>query len=52
MKTFDVYLNGERIDRVFFNSDDAEEVRDSLIRWDNYDPAIVVKKFERAAQPA
>lgn len=52
MKTFDVYLKGHRIDRVFFNSDDAEEVRESLIRWDHYDPDIVVKPFERSAEPA
>lgn len=43
MKAFTVYLNGEQIDRVFFNSDDAEEVRLSLIEWDGYDPNIVVR---------
>jgi len=43
MKAFTVYLNGKKIDRVFFRSDDAEEVRLSLIEWDGYDPGIVVK---------
>lgn len=43
MRAFTVYLNGERIDRVFFRSDDTEEVRLSLIEWDGYDPAIEVR---------
>lgn len=43
MKAFTVYLNGKRIDRVFFSSDDTEEVRLSLIEWDGYDPGIEVR---------
>ena len=43
MKAFTVYLNGERIDRVFFRSDDTDEVRLSLIEWDGYDPDIEVR---------
>lgn len=52
MKAFDVYLQDKLIDRVFFNSDDPEEVRVSLIEWDNYDSAISVKLPEKTAQPA
>jgi len=43
MKAFTVYLDGKKIDRVFFNSDDTEEVRASLIEWDGYDPNIMVR---------
>lgn len=52
MKAFDVYLNGIKIDRVFFNSDDADEVRRSLIDWDNYDSEITVTAHEKTQQPA
>ncbi len=48
MKSFSVYLNGKKIDRVFFNSEDTEEVRLSLIEWDGYDPDIqVVAGFKK-----
>jgi hypothetical protein len=43
MKAFTVYLDGKKIDRVFFNSDDTDEVRLSLIEWDGYDPDIEVR---------
>ena len=52
MKAYDVYLNGIKIDRVFFNSDDADEVRRSLIGWDNYDSEITVTAEQKTAQPA
>lgn len=52
MKVYDVFLNGVQIDRVFFNSDDTDEVRQSLIDWDNYDSAITVTAEEKTAQPA
>ena len=52
MKAYDVYLNGVQIDRVFFNSDDTDEVRRSLIDWDNYDSEIIVTAQEKTAQPA
>jgi hypothetical protein len=52
MKAYDVFLNGVRIDRVFFNSDDTDEVRRSLIEWDNYDSEITVTAEEKTAQPA
>jgi hypothetical protein len=52
MKAYDVFLNGVKIDRVFFNSNDADEVRRSLIDWDNYDVEITVTAEEKTAQPA
>lgn len=46
MRAFDVYLNGKLIDTVFYSKNDkttADEVRDSLVNHDGYDPAIKVK---------
>lgn len=46
-RAFDVYLNGAHIDTVFYSlgvSVDAEEVRQSLINHDGYDPRITVKE--------
>lgn len=42
MKKFNVWLNGKKIDGVYFNSSDIEEVRVSLIRYDSYDENIKV----------
>ena len=44
MKAYDVYMNGNMIDRVYFQSDDADEVRRSLIEWDNYHDDIEVRE--------
>ena len=45
MKAYDVFLNDEEINTVFWvNNSDAEEVRRSLINHDGYDPAIVVEE--------
>jgi hypothetical protein len=52
MKAFDVYLAGHRIDTVWFNSVDADEVRQSLIAWDGYDPEITVEDVEKSLRPA
>lgn len=44
-KAFDVFLNGQEIDTVFYNDSahvDAEEVKRSLIDHDSYDPNIEV----------
>jgi hypothetical protein len=42
---WDVYLNGQWIDRVFFTADcDADYVRRSLINHDGYNPNITVHK--------
>jgi hypothetical protein len=44
---FDVYRGNKVIDTIFYNFSDnitAEEVRDSLVDHDGYDPRIVVKK--------
>ncbi|MCK9428673.1 MAG: hypothetical protein M0R17_01510 [Candidatus Omnitrophica bacterium] len=42
--TWDVYLNDEEIDTVFYNTDcDEDYIRHSLINHDGYDPSIVVK---------
>ena len=44
MNTWDVYLNGERIDTVWFaDVMDASEVKASLVDHDGYNPAIRVK---------
>ena len=44
MKAWDVILNGEVIDTVFYdNNCDADYVRDGLINHDGYDPMIEVK---------
>ena len=52
MRAFEVYLNGKKIDRVFFRSDDTDEVRRSLIEWDGYDSEITVTAEDKTAQPA
>jgi len=45
MKTFNVYLNGKKIDTVFWSGPcDSEEVKRSLINHDGYDPAINVRQ--------
>lgn len=45
MKAYNVFLNGEEIDTVFWvDNSDAEEVRRSLINHDGYDPSIEVKE--------
>jgi hypothetical protein len=42
---WDVYLNGKKIDTVFYTPDcDAEYVRTTLINHDGYNPSIVVKR--------
>ena len=48
--TFDIYLNGKRIDTVFSAVNTAEEARVACIE-DGYDPAIKVKPHnpERSA---
>jgi hypothetical protein len=49
MRAFDVMLNGERIDTVFFTADSTEdEVKRSLIEWDGYDPEITVEDVEKS----
>ena len=52
MTAFDVFLNGVRIDTVFFSSTDTDEVRRCLIEYDHYDPDIQVKNVEKVRQPA
>lgn len=45
MIAWDVYLNGEQIDTVFYNANCNEEyVQKSLIDHDGYDFRIVVEK--------
>jgi len=49
MRAFDVMLNGQRVDTVFFRADSTEEeVQRSLIKWDAYDPEIVVEDVEKS----
>ncbi len=44
---WDVYLNGKKIDSVFYSRGakvDADEVRRSLVNHDGYSSAIVVRR--------
>lgn len=56
MQAFNVYLNGKKIDTVFYStgaSVDRDEVRRSLIDHDGYDPAISVREDHKlTATPA
>jgi hypothetical protein len=50
MKAWDVKLNGETIDTVFYDDDcDADYVRRGLIEHDGYDSAIEVECEEEEA---
>ena len=45
MKAWNVYLNGEVIDTVFYDDDvEADEVKRGLVDHDGYDPAIEVRE--------
>lgn len=47
MNAFNVFLNGKKIDTVFYSKGikmDCDEVKKSLVGHDGYDPDIVVKK--------
>lgn len=47
MDAFNVYLNGKLIDTVFYSKEckeKAEDVKQSLINHDRYNPKIVVRK--------
>ena len=45
-QAWNVYLNGEKIDTVFFDDDlDKDYVLDSLINHDNYDSNINVRRW-------
>ncbi len=50
-QAWDVYLNGELIDTVFYDRDcDADYVKRGLINHDGYDPGIEIEgDAERAA---
>lgn len=48
-KGWDVYLKDKLIDTVFDDSDDAEDVKRSLINHDGYDPAIEVRGSKKTA---
>jgi hypothetical protein len=50
MKTFDVYLDGKKIDTVFYSENvnvDAAEVKQSLINHDGYNVRIKVKAAKK-----
>lgn len=50
MQAFNVYLNGKKIDTVFYSAspkETPEDVKRSLVEHDGYDPAIVVKKARK-----
>lgn len=45
MQAFDVYLSGKNINTVFYTrGHTVEEVKQSLISHDGYNPNIVVRK--------
>ena len=51
MSVYDVYLNGKKVDTVFYNAKcdggaliNADDVKRGLIDHDGYDPAIIVRK--------
>jgi len=45
MRSWDVFLEGRKIDTVFYvNNVEAEEIKESLINHDNYNPDIEVKE--------
>lgn len=47
MAAYDVMLNGERIDTVFFHKGTSvAEVWDKLVMHDMYDPEIVVEEVK------
>jgi hypothetical protein len=52
MNAFDVFLNGKKIDRVFYvnigesTEEQTESVRRSLISHDGYDPGITVRMLK------
>jgi hypothetical protein len=50
MQAFDVYLNGKEIDTVFYSDEPkvpVEEVKDSLVNHDGYNPNIEVKRVPK-----
>ena len=50
MQAFNVYLKNKRIDTIFYSKStkvDREEVRQSLINHDGYEPDIVVTKAKK-----
>lgn len=48
MQTWNVYLNSQLIDTVFFNKGiNKDYVLDSLINHDNYDSEITVRKSNK-----
>lgn len=47
LAAYDVFLNGERIDTVFFHAGTpVAEVWDKLVMHDMYDPDIVVEEVK------
>lgn len=52
-KAYDVFLNGEEIDTVFYTGyDSADEVKRSLVDHDGYDPSIEVLDRETGERTA
>lgn len=43
-KTYDVYLNGKKIDTVTARGYDTEEMKTSLVNHDGYNPSIEVRE--------
>lgn len=48
-RAFDVFLDGEEIDTVFYSKRDKiteGEVRDALVSHDGYSPSIIVREVK------
>jgi hypothetical protein len=51
MKGWDVYLNGKKIDTVFYDNEPpmaAEDIKRSLVNHDGYDDRIEVKAARKS----
>ncbi len=47
MQAFNVYLNGKWIDTVFAQGYTTDEMRQSLINHDGYNPGITVRRCNK-----
>ena len=52
MKAYNVYMNGRKIDTVFWvDNSTSEEVKRNLIDHDGYDPSINVRQSHSLSSP-
>lgn len=57
MNAWNVYLNGKKVETVFFNSRcdggariDAQQVKESLVNHDGYNPSIEVRNNRKLSR--